>query len=101
MPSEEIAEVFDEVNTDQTEINGQQVIDEKEFLAFYNNLLEREVLHIIFDQVIYSPLSSSIFSSILNIGNFYILYKILSGRRTNNFITKHLKFRPISLNVIF
>ena len=52
MPSEEIAEVFDEVNTDQTEINGQQVIDEKEFLAFYNNLLEREVLHIIFDQVI-------------------------------------------------
>ena len=54
MPSEEIAEVFDEVNTDQTEINGQQVIDEKEFLAFYNNLLEREVLHIIFDQVIYA-----------------------------------------------
>ena len=48
-----------------------------------------------------SPLSCSIFSSILNIGNFYIFYKILSDRRTNNFITKHLKFRTISLNVIF
>merc|ERR1712024_100829 len=63
MPSEEIAEVFDEVNTDQTEINGQQVIDEKEFLAFYNNLLEREVLHIIFDQDMTHPLSHYFISS--------------------------------------
>ena len=51
MTANDIIEVFDEVNTDQTEINGQQVIDEKEFLAFYNNLLEREVLHMIFEQV--------------------------------------------------
>ena len=72
MPSEEIAEVFDEVNTDQTEINGQQVIDEKEFLAFYNNLLEREVLHIIFEQVIYSPVRCILNIIIFNIGRLYI-----------------------------
>ena len=30
---------------------GKQVIDEKEFLAFYESLMEREVLHVIFDQV--------------------------------------------------
>ena len=27
------------------------MIDEKEFLAFYESLMEREVLHVIFDQV--------------------------------------------------
>ena len=47
-----------------------------------------------------SPLSCSIFSSILNIRNSYILYKKFSDRRTNDFITKHLKFRIIPLNVI-
>ena len=52
MTADDIIDVFDEVNTDHTAINGQQVIDEKEFLAFYNNLLEREVLHAIFKQVI-------------------------------------------------
>ena len=51
MTSKEIADVFDEVNTDLTEIEGKQVIDEKEFLAFYESLMEREVLHVIFDQV--------------------------------------------------
>ena len=34
-----------------TVIQGKQVIDEKEFLAFYESLMEREVLHVIFDQV--------------------------------------------------
>ena len=38
-------------------------------------------------QKVNSPFSCSIFSSILNIRNFYILYKILYDRRTNNFIT--------------
>ena len=51
MTAKEINEIFDEVNTDRTEINGKQVIDEREFLAFYNSLMEREVLHVIFDQV--------------------------------------------------
>ena len=51
MTSKEINDVFNEVNTDQTEIEGKQVIDEKEFLDFYNSLMEREVLHVIFDQV--------------------------------------------------
>ena len=51
MTAKEINEIFDEVNTDRTEINGNQVIDEHEFLAFYNSLMEREVLHVIFDQV--------------------------------------------------
>ena len=51
MTADDIIDVFDEVNTDTTEINGQQVIDEKEFLDFYNSLLEREVLQIIFGQV--------------------------------------------------
>ena len=51
MTSKEINDVFDEVNTDVTEIDGKQVIDEKEFLDFYNSLMEREVLHVIFDQV--------------------------------------------------
>ena len=50
MTAKEINEIFDEVNTDRTEMNGKQVIDEREFLAFYNSLLEREVLHVIFDQ---------------------------------------------------
>ena len=49
---------------------------------------------------IYSPLSCSIFSPKLNIRNSYILYKKFSDRRTNDFITKHLKFRIIPLNVI-
>ena len=53
MTAADIIDVFDEVNTDTTEINGQQVIDEKEFLDFYNSLLEREVLQIIFGQVLY------------------------------------------------
>ena len=51
MTADDIIDVFDEVNTDTTEINGQQVIDEKEFLDFYNSLLERDVLQIIFGQV--------------------------------------------------
>jgi Ca2+-binding EF-hand superfamily protein len=51
MTSAEINDVFDEVNTDSTEVNGRQVIDEREFLAFYNSLMEREVIHVIFDQV--------------------------------------------------
>ena len=37
---EEIKEIFDEINTDQsTEFDGQQVIDEKEFLLFYHDLV--------------------------------------------------------------
>lgn len=51
MTAKEISDIFNEVNTDRTEINGKQVIDEREFLAFYNSLMEREVLHRIFDQV--------------------------------------------------
>lgn len=51
MTSKEINDIFDEVNTDPTEIDGKQVIDEREFLAFYHSLMEREVLHKIFDQV--------------------------------------------------
>ncbi len=51
MTSGEITDVFDEVNTDRTEIDGKQVIDEKEFLDFYNSLMERDVVHAIFDQV--------------------------------------------------
>ena len=49
---------------------------------------------------IYSPSSCSIFSSILNIRYFYILYKNLSDYPTTNFITQHFKFRMISLNAI-
>ena len=51
MTAKEICDIFDEVNTDRTEIDGKQVIDEMEFLHFYNSLMEREVLHFIFDQV--------------------------------------------------
>ena len=51
MTSGEIIDVFDEVNTDRTEIDGKQVIDEKEFLDFYNSLMEREVVRFIFNQV--------------------------------------------------
>ena len=39
-----------------------------------------------------SPSSCSIFSSILNIEYFYILYKTLSDHRLTNLITQHLKF---------
>ena len=56
MTSKEINDIFDEVNTDPTEIDGKQVIDEREFLAFYHSLMEREVLHKIFDQVFKWPL---------------------------------------------
>lgn len=44
----EILKIFDEVNTDRTEIDGEQVIDEQEFLEFYHNLLERDALNELF-----------------------------------------------------
>ena len=46
----EIKEIFDEINTDQTtEFDGQQVIDEREFLLFYHDLMERDEIYLIFD----------------------------------------------------
>lgn len=36
------------MNTNRTEINGEQVIDEHEFLEFYHNFLERDELHDLF-----------------------------------------------------
>jgi len=40
----EIVKIFDEINTDRTAVDGEQVIDEQEFLEFYHNLLERQEL---------------------------------------------------------
>ena len=49
LTEDEIIKIFDEVNTNRTKIeDGEQVIDEHEFIEFYHNLLEREELFEIF-----------------------------------------------------
>jgi len=52
MEEEEIEKVFEEANTDKgTMVDGHHVLDESEFLKFFHNLLTREDLVQIFDQV--------------------------------------------------
>merc|ERR1719474_149344 len=52
MEEDEIEKVFEEANTDKgTMVDGRHVLDESEFLKFFHNLLIREDLEQIFDQV--------------------------------------------------
>jgi len=52
MDEEEIEKVFEEANTDKgTMVDSRHVLDESEFLKFFHNLLTREDLVQIFDQV--------------------------------------------------
>ena len=51
MDEEEIEKIFNEANKDKTLIDGKQVLDEKEFLKFYQKLLERPELSDLFETV--------------------------------------------------
>jgi len=51
MDPEEVEKVFTEANIHKSQVNGEQVLDEKEFIKFFHRLLERPELNTVFEEV--------------------------------------------------
>ena len=51
MDEDDVKKVFDEANKEQNLVDGKHVLDETEFLHFYQNILERPDLLEIFDNI--------------------------------------------------
>jgi len=68
-----------------TEFDGQQVIDEKEFLKFYHDLMEREEIYMVCGFLFHQNLETSVVGKLKLLKRLFIL-KVIEGISIYKFI---------------